>query len=106
MDSCIDIKIWREGDALSFVPERVGKGISLRLSRQDSILMMGASRLGTPLECHAERREGPIEFRCGLVCTVGGTPYIEVSPDVVWLLPDKSFNAEFVVYSNVTWKIE
>lgn len=106
MDSCIDIKIWREGDALSFVPERVGKGISLSLSRLDNPLLIGASRIGTPLECHAERLEGPIEFKCGLVCTVGGTPYLEVSPDVVWLLPENAFNADFVVYSNVTWKIE
>lgn len=106
MDSCIDIQVRRAGDALSFSSERIGNGITLRLSRQDSALLMGASRAGTPLECHAERLEGPLEFRCGLVCTVGGTPYLEVSPDVVWLLPENAFNADFVVYSNVTWKIE
>lgn len=106
MQGCIDIQVSRIGGALSFESERVGKGIALRLSRQNAPLMIGAVRKGAPLEWHTERHEGPLEFRCGLVCTVGGTPYLEVSPDVVWLLPENAFNADFVVYSNVTWRIE
>lgn len=45
------------------------------------------------------------QIRCGLVCTVASAYYLDVKPEVIWLLPE-SFSTDVVVYSNVTWHIE
>lgn len=50
---------------------------------------------------------GQIKARCGVVCSlVEVKPYINVSPDVIWLIPSNNFSQDVVVYSNVTWVIE
>lgn len=41
-----------------------------------------------------------------LVCTVSELQYLEVTPDTVWLTADYGSEAEFMVVSNVNWKIE
>lgn len=50
---------------------------------------------------------GGLKVRCGVVCSlVEVLPYIEVEPEVIWLIPSNDFSQEVVVYSNVTWVIE
>lgn len=41
-----------------------------------------------------------------LVCTVEEFHYLEVTPDTVWLTANFGSSAEFMVVSNVNWKIE
>ena len=83
-NSCIDIEL-----------RRIGSPISVSAQRYGDIPALTASRLGKPLE-----------FRCGLVCTIDQTRYLRVEPEMVWLLPDNGFSQDVVVYSNVFWTID
>lgn len=106
MNGCIDISVRRVGDVLSATLNRQGKGVSAQATREGEGMSFLTKVINEMMTFDGERIGEPLSFRCGLVCTVGGTPYLEVSPDVVWLLPENAFNADFVVYSNVIWKIE
>lgn len=91
----IAVRALRKGDGIKFATSRLGKGISIH-----------AERVGSDMSVNARRIGSGINFRCGLICTVGEAAYLNVEPENIWLLPDNGFEAEVVVYSNVTWVIE
>lgn len=105
-ESCLDIRIGRVGDALSFDPSRVGRILTFGAERRGPVLAFSAHREGVKLDAVVSRDGRPLEFRCGLVCTVGAAAYLNVEPETLWLIPDNNFSTEVVVYANVRWRIE
>ncbi len=66
-----------------------------------------AERVGESLEVTAMRVGGNLRMTAGLVCSTSDfKAYLEVSPETVWLTPSNGFSADFVVVSNVSWKVE
>lgn len=65
-----------------------------------------AERRGTVILATMERIGKPVEFRCGLVCSVSDDFYLNVEPEYIWLLPENDFSEDVVIYSNVRWTIE
>lgn len=66
-----------------------------------------AERVGESLEASAMRVGGNLRMTAGLVCSTSSIDaFLMVSPDTVWLTPSNSFSADFVVVSNVSWRVE
>lgn len=101
--SCIDISVSRIGQGIDVNSHRKGEGISLAMSRIGNEISFLVKKIGNGMGINAYRVGNSIQFKCGLVCTVGQAAYLKVEPNVIWLLPD---SAEVVVYSNVSWRIE
>ena len=51
-------------------------------------------------------RYAPLQVSGVAVCPLTTAPYIEVTPQVIWLTPENLFSDDFDVVSNVKWKIE
>lgn len=51
-------------------------------------------------------RYQPIRVSGVAVCPLTSAPYIEVTPQVVWLTPENLFSGDFDIISNVKWLIE
>lgn len=106
MDTCIDIEVKRVGNALSFGLYKLGEDIGFDAARIDNAFAFNAVRDGEMLTFGTKRKAKPIEFRCGLVCSVNIAAYLKVEPETIWLLPSNDFSQDVVVYANVTWRIE
>lgn len=66
-----------------------------------------AERVGDSLEVSAMRVGSNLRMTAGLVCSTSSIDaFLKVSPDTVWLTPSNSFSADFVVVSNVSWRVE
>lgn len=104
--SCIEISLRRQGKPMSF--EAVLHGKDMEFSASKVIIPVGfsAERKGAKLTASIERKSKPVEFRCGLVCSVSDAFYLNVEPEFIWLLPENDFSEDVVIYSNVTWTIE
>lgn len=103
---CINISASRIGQGIAIRTSRKGDGVKIATSRIGDGISFLAERVGDDMTVNAHRIGSGINFRCGLVCTVGQAAYLKVEPEYIWLLPDNDFEAEVVVYSNVTWVIE
>lgn len=79
--------------------------IEIGVSRVGGGVEVSSARVGCSPSLSAERKGDVLSFRCGLVCTVASAYYLDVKPEVIWVLPE-SFSTDVVVYSNVTWHIE
>ena len=75
--------------------ERIGEGISL-----------SKSRVGDGVSLDVERIGSNPTLTVSMVCSLAGVSYLNVSPEVVWLVPDNGFSADFVVVSNKDWIVE
>ena len=75
--------------------ERIGEGVSLSTSRVGDGVSLAVERIGESLN-----------LSVGIVCSMAEASYLKVSPDVVWLVPDNGFSADFVVVSNKDWIVE
>lgn len=106
MNTCIDIGVKRVGDALSFGLERIGEELGFAVARKGDVFAFNAVRDGEMLAFGLKRKDKPVEFRCGLVCSYSQAAYLKVEPRTIWLLPENDFSADVVVYANVTWRIE
>lgn len=99
---CIDISVSRIGRGIDFNSHRKGEGVSLAVSRLGKGISVITKAASAGIGMNLHRVGNGIQFKCGLVCSVGRAAYLKVEPNVIWLLPD---SAEVVVYSNVTWYI-
>lgn len=53
---------------------------------------------------HASASRTPISARLSMVCRPSiRTPYLEISPEIIWVYPDWSAYNE--VYSNTNWTV-
>lgn len=75
-------------------------------SRIHAPIVANSARMLEPISANSARVNGPAKMRSGLICTLSEAKYLKVEPQTIWLLPENNFNAEIVVYSNVTWRIE
>lgn len=91
---------------LSAYIKRIGGCINATIEGCESIIL-SISRIGqSPVVTTADIGE-KLKVRCGLVCSVSDThKYLEVEPDIIWLIPENGFSQDVVVYSNVEWVIE
>lgn len=105
-NSCINISASRIGQGIAVRASRKGNGVNIATSRLGEGIVIHAERVGKDMSVNARRIGSGINIRCGLICTVGEAAYLKVEPESIWLLPDNGFEAEVVVYSNVTWVIE
>lgn len=105
-NTCIDIGVKRVGDALSFGLDRLGEDFGFAVERKDDVFAFNAVRDGEMLAFSMKRKGKPVEFRCGLVCSVNTAAYLKVEPETIWLMPSNDFSQDVVVYANVTWRIE
>lgn len=67
--------------------------------------MAGAAACMTGLSGVAMAVRG-LKGMCSIVCSLNRTPFLKVSPDVVWLTYEEISSGEFDVISNVNWTIE
>lgn len=66
-----------------------------------------AERVGESLKASAKRVGGNLRVTAGLVCSTSSVDaFLKVSPDTVWLTPSNSFSADFMIVSNVSWRVE
>lgn len=75
--------------------ERIGEGIGLSTSRVGDGVSLAVKRIGS----------NPT-LTVSIVCSLAEASYLKVSPDVVWLVPDNGFSADFAVVSNKDWIVE
>lgn len=61
-----------------------------------------AERIGGGLQVKAIRMGDGLKITVGLVCSIGN-PYLEVTPDTVWVSPE--IIREILVKSNTGWII-
>ena len=104
--SCIEITLRREGTPMSFEAVLHGEGMSFDTEQVGNAMGFSAERRGKDFTATLTRKGSPLEFRCGLVCTLGDAFYLNVKPELIWLLPENDFSQDVVVYSNVIWTIE
>lgn len=104
--SCIEISLRRKGTPMSFEAVLHGDGMSFDAEQVGNAMGFSAERRGKDFTATLTRKGSPVEFRCGLVCTLRETFYLKVEPEMIWLLPENNFSEDVVVYSNVTWTIE
>lgn len=66
-----------------------------------------AERVGESLEASAMRVGSNLRMTAGLVCSTSSIDaFLQVSPETVWLTTSNNFSADFVVVSNVSWRVE
>lgn len=104
--SCIEISLRREGTPMSFEALLHGTPMEFKATPKETKMNFVVDRKGEPVAFLMERKGKPVEFRCGLVCTLGDAFYLNVEPELIWLLPENDFSEDVVVYSNVRWTIE
>lgn len=75
--------------------ERIGEGIRLSTSRVGDGVSLAVKRIGS----------NPT-LTVSIVCSLAEVSYLKVSPEVVWLVPENGFSADFVVVSNKNWIVE
>lgn len=93
--SCISINLRRADQPIKVVSRRKGKPVHFTGVRYDLPARIGVERTGEPLE-----------FRCGIVCSITDKFYLKVPQEQIWLLPENDWSQDVVVYANVTWRIE
>ena len=111
---------------LNIYAKRLDKAPEVKCRRLDntlSVLCFGlngisadVARIGRPINVTASGFHGllaavirigkPLKVRCSFVCSTGYDPYLEVSNDTIWLIPENGFSEDVQVYSNVKWTIE
>lgn len=116
MSCCLNISVKRIGEIMSFATEKRGKNLSFSIEgsspmafdvkRRDDEFEADVKRVGNVVSFDTLRRGKQLSFNCGLVCSLSDAFYLNVEPEVIWLIPDNDFSQDVVVYSNVTWTIE
>ena len=51
-------------------------------------------------------RYQPLQASGVAVCPLTTAPYIEVSPNTIWLTPENLYSGDFDIISNVNWLID
>lgn len=77
--------------------------LSIQATRIGNGLRLNAGRLGEGLSLSASRKGNGLVVNCSLVCSVGVSLYLEVTPEVLWLVDDEGI---FNVESNTEWQVE
>lgn len=103
--SCVEITLRRQGGPIALDVERHGN-MEFNAEPVGRPIAFKAEWRGKDFLATVERAAKPLEFRCGLVCSLGSAFYLNVEPESIWLLPENGFSQDVVVYSNVTWIIE
>jgi len=97
--SCLLVSLSRVGGG-SADATRIGGGIAT-LDRiggaMASLARVGGATVGMS-------RIGGLKCRFSPICASGiGSPYLEISPTIVWMWADPVYND---VYSNTTWNVD
>lgn len=79
--------------------------LSVSALRIGGRLNVSACVLNEGIKVSAKLIGRKIIVACSLICTVNKTPYLNVSPNYVWLTPDMLSSGEFDIISNVNWNI-
>ena len=103
---CIVASVERIGEGISLSTSRVGDGVSLAVERIAAELNLSVNKLGEGVALAVGRIGESVNLSVGIVCSMAEASYLKVSPDVVWLVPDNGFSADFVVVSNKDWIVE
>lgn len=104
---CLVVSGWRVGEGLKIGVERIGQGLAIASNRIGEELKIGIERIGQGLDVIANRTGGNLRITAGLVCdTAAAEYYLQVSPQTVWLTPSNNFSDDFIVVSNVSWRVE
>ena len=99
--SCMSAKITRVGK-IGASSELVSEGIRAGITRACA---MTASCSKVPTGITATLDRDAIQARLSLVCTPSiRTPYLEISPEIIWVYPD--WSAYNDVFSNTYWNIK
>lgn len=106
MESCLDIRVNRIGDALNFAAKRQGNSPIIAADRIGEGMVLKAGKVGNGVRYHVQRASEALSFRCGLVCSINDNRRLEVQEGTIWLMPENDFSQDVVVYANVTWRIE
>ena len=100
---CLSIQATRIGDGLRLNAGRLGEGLSLRAEREGEGISVNFLRIGGCPSVAASRKGNGLVVNCSLVCSVGVSLYLEVTPEVLWLVDDEGI---FNVESNTEWQVE
>lgn len=85
---------------------RADTPIRAKTRRATAPMVFTGLRYDLPAEIAVERKTSPIEFRCGIVCSIEDKFYLKIPQEHIWLIPENDFSEDVVVYANVTWRIE
>ena len=80
-------------------------------------LSVSASRIGKPIQCKVEvlneklnvtisRLGERLNVSAHFICTINKSPFLNVTPNIVWLSPDELASVDFNIISNVNWVID
>lgn len=103
---CIVASVERIGEGISLSTSRVGDGVLLAVEHIAAELNLSVNKLGEGVALAVGRIGKSINLSVGIVCSMTEASYLKVSPDVVWLVSDNGFSADFVVVSNKDWIVE
>ncbi len=99
--SCMSAQITRVGK-IGASSELVSEGIRAGITRACA---MSAHCSKVPTGITAKLDRDAIRARLSLVCTPSiRTPYLEISPEIIWVYPD--WSAYNDVFSNTYWNIK
>lgn len=99
--SCMSAKITRVGK-IGASSELVSEGIRAGMTRAGA-MTAHCSKVPTGITATLDR--DAIRARLSLVCTPSiRTPYLEISPEIIWVYPD--WSAYNDVFSNTYWNIK
>jgi hypothetical protein len=104
--SCIEVSLRRQGQPMAIDAMLYGSQMDFRASQKGMPVSLATERRWDELAASMDRMGKPVEFRCGLVCSVSEMFYLRVEPEYIWLLPENDFSEDVVVYANVSWTIE
>ena len=103
--SCIEVTISRASQSFTATASRDGSPAGFSVSAVTRPLTAFAERLDE-MHYYPSRVDGPITFRCGLVCSLEAVHYLRVEPQYIWLLPENDFSEDVAVYSDVSWTVD
>ncbi|MGM9740958.1 MAG: hypothetical protein ACI3ZP_10185 [Candidatus Cryptobacteroides sp.] len=100
---CLRVIASRFGDTMQVSCSRVGIGLGvLSAERVGCAMQVSCQRDGSGLVVNTERLGQRLSIYCSLVCDIGVSIYLEVTPEILWMVDGEGV---FDVKSNTEWEV-
>lgn len=92
----------RIGDTMQVSCSRVGISLGVSAERVGCAMQVSCQREGSGLVVSPQRLGERLSIYCSLVCDIGVSIYLEVTPEILWMVDGEGI---FDIKSNTEWEV-
>lgn len=102
---CITASGYRLGQSITSNGYRLGQSIEVSGYRLGHSLEVSAYKAAPSVAASGFSKYAPLQVSGVAVCPLTTAPYIEITPQVIWLTESNGYSDYFDVESNTDWRV-